>query len=295
MRGPKGRGRRRLGAGAAAVVAGVAMVLAAGGPAASAAGSPGTTARAVHTGSWTATGICPFDYWFDTSGQSYQDVTTSGTVAGFTPGKTYYVYDNQGTPTTETPAPVTANARGRIVLHAKNLGLPGPDSLFGDYAFFQPGVDSAHPSERHALHDYISRDPQSQTIPPDQRVYTVPTTLTVNRSCNAWTAPAGTKLTDEPWEGMANGDYGFGAMQAPSGDYGLFDQGKVVWSTGTSAKAGTTGYLDMQGDGNLVVYDGSKAQWSSGTAGHAGAHLALGLHGTIAVVAKDGKVLWQRS
>lgn len=271
------------------------MLLAAGGSVADGAGRPDTTARSVHSGSWTATGICPFDYWFDTSGQSYQDVTTSGTLSGFTPGKTYYVYDNVKLPP-ELPAAVTANARGRLVLRSKDLRLPGPDGAgVNDYAFFQPALDSAHPSERHVLHYYISRDPQSQSLPPDQRVYTVPTILTVNPTCSPWTARAGTQLTDEPWQGMSNGDYGFGAMEAPSGDYGLIDQGKVLWSTGTAAKAGTSSQIDMQRDGNLVVYDGSTVQWSSGTAGHPGAHLALGLHGTISIVAPDGKVLWQRS
>ncbi|HLI00254.1 MAG TPA: hypothetical protein VKV06_05675 [Acidimicrobiales bacterium] len=269
------------------------MLLAAGGSVADGAGRPDTVARSVHSGSWTATGICPFDYWFDTSGQSYQDVTTSGTLSGFTPGKTYYVYDNQGTATTETPAAVIANARGRIVLHAKNLDLPGP-ALFAEYPFSQPGLDSAHPSERHVLHYYVSRDPHSQTVPPGQRVYTVPTTLTVNRSCNPWTAPAGTVLTDAPMENMSNGTYGFGANDQ-TGNYKLLEGTKALWSTGTTVPAGTYNTMVMQRDGNLVVYDGSKAQWSSGTAGHPGAHLALGLHGTISIVAPDGKVLWQRS
>ena len=59
---------------------------------------------------------------------------------------------------------------------------------------------------------------------------------------------------------------GYLAMQ---GDGNLVFYGPddtMIWSTGTSGNPGAD--LVMQSDGNLVLYNGSNAIWSSGTGGH---------------------------
>ncbi len=279
---------------AAAMVLGIASAAAAG-PAV-ATGARTSLAADTHSGALTATGVCPFDYEFDTSGQSYLSVTTTGTLTGFTSKKTYYVYDNNNHPTAPPPALAVANAKGQLVFEAKNLHLPGPDGAgTSDYAFFDPAFDSGHASETDNLKYYISTDPHAAYDPPDAEVYKPATTLTVNRLCNPWTAEGGTTFRNDPEEAMSNGNYALGATNGAtagsgSGDFALLDNGRVIWSTHTS---GSSNRLVMQTDGDLVVYRASTAIWQSGTSGHAGAHLVLQADRNLVIYSTTGKALWQ--
>ncbi|MCQ4042031.1 hypothetical protein [Streptantibioticus rubrisoli] len=67
--------------------------------------------------------------------------------------------------------------------------------------------------------------------------------------------------------------------------------GKAIWSSRTSGHSGA--YVDMQGDGNLVVYPSSgSALWASGTWGHSGAYASMQDDGNLVVHTSTSGALW---
>ena len=100
-------------------------------------------------------------------------------------------------------------------------------------------------------------------------------------------------LCIDDYEGGPNsGHYHFGLDQF--GDLGLWHEVFKIWSAGTSGGYGN--YLEMQGDGNLVVYkyDGSSARWDSKTQGNPGAVLRFSPHSNMPVLTpgETGPSLW---
>lgn len=297
--GRRGRRRRRpvgmAQVAAALVVATVPVALSVSAGASPRSSPLAGPARAVtHRGGLRATGVCPFDDEATPSGESYVQVTTTGTLTGFAPGKRYYLYDDPVSRSTSgpvVPGSVVANSRGQLVLDARRLRLLGPSS---DGRYPTPSKDSAHPSSTTLLHYLVSTArlaPGGGRVP--DVVYRPPTTYAVNASCNPWTADGGTtvsagnlsELTDGPL-GLAEliGDNGVG-----EGDFGLFDKSDLLWTTHTF---GADNRLVMQRDGNLVVYDGTRALWASHTAGHPGARLVLQLDHNLVISSAAGAALW---
>jgi len=190
-----------------ALLAGSVLVLPVG-VAARAEGAGAARPASTYSGSLVATGICPFDYDYDTSGDSYADVATTGTLSGFSPNTTYYMYVNSPANTNGPPpnnAAVTSNGQGQLVFNGQDLHIFGPGE--GGYPMYKV-TSGRHPSETGVLQYYVSTDPGSETDPPDQVVYAPPTTLTVNPSCNPWVAPGGTTLSNNETTGLSNGDVG---------------------------------------------------------------------------------------
>ena len=233
-----------------------------------------------------ATGICPFDYEVDTGGQSYGQVSTSGTLTGFTPGKTYYVSDNA---LVDVLPSIVANVKGELVFNRTNLSLRGPS--LGHYSLV--GSSSTHPYNRFLQYS-ISTDQSGSYV-----VFKPATTLTANRRCNPWTAKGGTTLSNDPFNDMINGRYdefavppaaNYGTTGLGTGDFELTDgSDHVFWSTHTF---GQSNRLVMQHDGNLVVYERHTPKWASGTSGHPGAHLVLQADRNLVIYSATGRALW---
>lgn len=257
-------------------------------------------------GSLTAVGICPFDYVFDTGGQSYSQVSTTGILTGFTPETTYYLYDNNSSFTTGSgafpSARIVSNSSGDLMLNAVHLGLIGPA---GGYLYYG---DSTHPLDTGELRYYVSTDPSSSYEPPDQLVYSPPTVLAPSKTCSPWVVPGGTEFSPaQSPEGMYNSNratppppgspaqYYFDGTGPDSGNYCLYEYPargntyKYLWCTHTKASSDR---LVMQRDGNLVVYLGHKALWSSGTWGHPGARLVLQRDRNLVIYSAAGRALW---
>jgi hypothetical protein len=236
------------------------------------AGRPRATCRAAagsHAGRLSARGLGAFDYEFDTCGQSYSHVETTGRLTGYEPSKTYYIYTDNDFPGSDGSYPsakVTANADGDIVLRHRDLGLPGEGQ---DCAIYPYRADSRHPSDPNGPMYYVSTDPRSTANPPDHLVYRIKAAELPNRLSNPWTAQGGTRLQDDGTTLMSNHltaiggsiEYQFGG--SGDGNFCLADQGSSIWCTHTS---GTGNTMWMQHDGNLVVYSaGGEALWSTRT------------------------------
>jgi hypothetical protein len=246
--------------------------------------TPATSTTATYAGKLTATGVCPFDYEYDTFGQSWWGATYSGTLTGFAPKTTYYVYDDTDEPLDYTPAPVTANAQGTIKLVKSDLDIPGPDQM-GQYPMSVKTIPISIATENEPY----------QGSPPAGQIYRPKTTLLVSPTCNPWTAPGGTTIFGDGTSQMTSTNrlYFFGE----TGDFpaGAFDitHGKlqdVVWSTHTT---GSNNDIVMQKDGNLVVYGNGKALWQSHTYNHPGAYLVLQKDRNLVIYSAAGKALWQ--
>lgn len=240
---------------------------------------------ASYSGKLTAEGNCPFDYEYDTAGQSWATASYSGSLVGFVPNATYYVYDDNGnTNGSWSPAPVTADAEGQIVLTKDDLSsIPGPDGSTGFYP----------------IHNYNSipisistYNGPYNTSPPAGQVYRPATTLVIDPTCNAWRAPGGTSLTDDTsFLTSSNQRYELGENKDQTGDFCIFAQGKAVWCTHTMA---ATARMVMQRDGNLVVYSSTnRPLWQSGTYDHAGAYLVMQSDRNLVLYSSAGKALWQ--
>jgi len=247
--------------------------------------NPRAPDTASYSGRLTAEGNCPFNYEYDTFGQSWATASYSGTLGGFVPSHTYYIYDDNGnTNGSWSPVPVTANAQGQIGLVKDDLSsIPGPDGSNGFYP----------------VHNYnsipISISTENQpydSSPPAGQVYRPSTMLVINPTCNPWRAPGGTALTDDTsFLTSSNQKCEFGENSNQAGNFSIFDEGKAIWSTHTR---GTNARIVIQRDGNLVVYRSSnKAMWSSGTDNHPGAYLVMQQDRNLVIYSSSGKPLWQ--
>lgn len=249
-------------------------------------------------GSLTATGVGPFDYQGDTAGDSYGLVTVSGTLTGFSPDTTYYLYGNDGASPAE--APVTSDSNGDIVLNNAQLGLSGDSD--GGYRY---DGTSSHPVDTTDAQYFVSTDPNSDALdPPDDLLYSPPTTLLPNPVSSPWRAEGGTVFSpvDAPigmYNEGADGKhwYDFGPALSPPGVYclsrNLSHHSTNLWCVGKKVSQKTNDDIVFQKDGNLVVYRSHKAIWSSGTGGHPGARLVLQSDGNLVIYATNGKALWQ--
>lgn len=270
----------RVVAGLCVMAAGLAV---AGAPADAATRLASTTGT--YAGSLTATGVCPYDYEYDTFGQSWPNATYSGTLTGFAPNTTYYLYDETSEPISYSPAAVTANAHGAIKLDNSHLDIPGPDQL-GQYPISVKTIAISISTESKPY----------QGSPPAGQIYRPKTTLLVNPACNPWTAAGGTTISGDGTSQMTSTNklYFFGeGANVQTGAFQLTqgkDQGTVVWSTNTK---GSNNDIVMQKDGNLVVYGHGKALWQSHTYNHPGAYLVLQRDRNLVIYSAAGKSLWQ--
>lgn len=254
------------------------------------------------SGSLVAIGICPFNYDYDTTGDSYAEVTTRGTLSGFSPSTTYYIYVNSpanGNGPPPNDSAVTSNGEGQLVFSGQDLRIFGPGE--GGYPMYKV-TNGRHPSEAGVLQYYVSTDPSSGTDPPDQVVYAPPTTLAANPSCNPWVAPGGTTLSNNETTGLRNGNLGlFAPSYQTIGGYQNYQltyrsprwptsrRSEILWQT----PRGNDVRLVMQADGNLVLYAGRRAIWATHTDGHPGSHLVLQYDGDLVIRSSTGKILWQ--
>lgn len=269
----------------------------------------GTAALASQTssysGSLTARGADSYYYEWDTSGREYGSVTTTGTLTGFAPGTTYYIYDNSEVATAYGPgtpfwsAAVTANSKGEIVLRNAQLGLPGPENAVSCGCYSYLNDDSRRVAERHVLQYYVSTDPYAQTEPPDDIVYEPPTVMLPNPVSSPWRVAPGTRFQND-YSSVNAGPYSF------FGNGSRFCLGREVrkhfhdsWCI--RKKTPGTAMLVMQNDGNLVLYAGSRrsaslgrALWQSGTSHHRGDHLLLTMGGRLEIISRSGRLLWSR-
>jgi hypothetical protein len=282
---------------AARIVAGLCLM--ATGLAVSGAPAGGTTptisGTGTHAGTLTATGVCPYDYEYDTFGQSWQSATYSGTLTGFAPKTTYYVYDLTDEAFNYSPVPVTANAHGTIRLDNRHLDIPGRHHL----ALPGPDQMGGYPISVKTIPISIStKNGTYEGSPPAGQIYRPKTTLLVNPACNPSTAAAGTTIMGDGTSQMASTNrlYFFGENPTlPTGAFELTqlvnkEQVTVVWSTNTT---GSSNNIVMQKDGNLVVYGNGKAIWQSHTYGHPGAYLVLQPDRNLVIYSAGGKALWQ--
>lgn len=261
-------------------------------------GAAAASRSASHTGALTAIGDGMFNYEADTAGTSYNQVSISGTLTGFVPDTTYYLYDNA--PYSSNAVPVTSNAIGYLIFHRATLDQAGA-TIAGTYLY---RGTSTRPVDRRDLQYHISTDPNSAALdPPDGLVYAPPTELLPNKSSNPWRAAGGTRFenvgTASLYNRSANGElgYSFGPTSYSNGNYCLFNSLKRhtqhTWCTRTTSTSRTADYIAFQRDGNLVVYRSGKAIWSSGTQGHPDARLVLQRDGNLVIRSAKGATLWQ--
>ncbi|MGC4081273.1 MAG: hypothetical protein QM736_03945 [Vicinamibacterales bacterium] len=93
-----------------------------------------------------------------------------------------------------------------------------------------------------------------------------------------------------PGEELVAGRYRL--RNTPNGELVLTVDG---WATLWSSGIGAPGWAIMQDDGNFVLYRDDGLTWSTGTQGHDGAHLELKMEGELVVYAppwEGGGVLW---
>jgi hypothetical protein len=84
-----------------------------------------------------------------------------------------------------------------------------------------------------------------------------------------------------------NGTY---TLDVNTGDLRIMKNGVQAWKR--SSRSSTTAYLDLQGDGNLVLYDGGSAVWNTGTTG-AGNALVMQDDGNIVLYSSSMSAIWQ--
>ena len=87
-------------------------------------------------------------------------------------------------------------------------------------------------------------------------------------------------------------DRRFNLAHQTDGNVVLYQNGAVLWATGTS-HTGTTEFK-MQGDGNLVLYAGGAALWASDTVNNPGSRLVLTDAGKLLILARDGSLVWEK-
>ena len=278
-------------------------VVATGLPSAKVGAQSGAATAGAYSGTLRATGVCPFAYvprirrpFRPVYLGTYSRVTTKGSLSGFAPGVTYYMYLQRydgGWQRVPGHAAVTASSAGRLVFRSRNLGLKAV------YYYVGSGLQRA---DAMSIRFAVSTDPGDQSWPPEHAVYRGAMPLFPSRNCSPWVARTGTSL-GRPGTALVNGHYAFASAgfhvgappSASGGRFCVIDLSARArhnyWCTGSNGKETNT--IRFQRGGNLVVYSRGKAIWDSRTGGHPGAHLVLQRDRNLVIYTRAGTVLWQ--
>lgn len=88
--------------------------------------------------------------------------------------------------------------------------------------------------------------------------------------------------------------HGWSAVMQGDGNFVVYANGRVQWSTRTDGNPGA--WLAMQTDGNLVIYSAAgRPLWNTRTDGKGGRRLVMQADGNLVIYRADNRPVWSRS